>query len=112
LTDAATNYSVVVTGPGGSVTSPLFTLSVVTTSLAAKPIAVNAIPSIAPTIGIAVQDKNLLITWSTNFTGFKLVSSTNLTFWDSNLPLPAITDTNFVSTNSMDVPNKFFRLTK
>lgn len=67
-----------------------------------------------PVLTITPQHPNVLLSWSTNFTGYTLQFTTNLepAAWFTVSPLPGIIGTNYVVTNSISitVTNRFFRL--
>jgi uncharacterized delta-60 repeat protein len=55
---------------------------------------------------------NFVMSWPTNFPGFTLETSTNLTpnSWSTVSPAPALTGTNNVVTNAASGPTRFYRL--
>ena len=55
---------------------------------------------------------NFVLSWTTNFTGFTLETSTNLTTnsWVTVSPAPSLTGTNNVVTNAASGPTRFYRL--
>ena len=55
---------------------------------------------------------NVLLSWATNFTGFTLEASTNLTTnaWSVVSPAPAVSGTNNVVTNAVSGSTRFYRL--
>jgi hypothetical protein len=66
-----------------------------------------------PILGTAKQNSNIVLSWPTNFTGYALMSSTNLgaaAVWKTNLPLPVVLNGTNVVTNSMSGQRKFYRL--
>lgn len=66
-----------------------------------------------PQLTIApVSTSSVRLLWPTNPAGFNLEASTNLGnhVWSDILPAPVVLDTNNVVTNTMDTPQKFYRL--
>jgi glucose/arabinose dehydrogenase len=71
--------------------------------------------TVAPAPLLHVQrntDTNVVLSWGTNFTGFTLETSTNLSMgvWSVALPEPAADGTNFVVTNTVNGSHRFYRL--
>lgn len=68
--------------------------------------------SAAPVLTIIPSGTNVLLEWPTNATGYTLEFSTNLasTVWSTNLPAPAVVNTNEVVTNGISSTKRFFRL--
>jgi uncharacterized delta-60 repeat protein len=59
-----------------------------------------------------IANTNVVLSWLTNFTGFTLESNTNLTTtnWSVVSPSPSVSDTNYVVTNAISGPARFYRL--
>ena len=72
------------------------------------------LPSSLPQLAISRSSLNLILTWPTNFTGFTLQSTTNLSspVWITNLPAPAIVNGQFIVTNPISGTQQFFRLSQ
>jgi hypothetical protein len=67
----------------------------------------------SPALQISPTDNQLLVSWSTNATGFILQSSSNLgppAAWLPVSPLPVVAADQFVVTNTMVNGSQFFRL--
>ncbi len=95
---AAGTYNVVVTNIAGSITSSNATLTV-------------TVPP--PVLAVIRQGTNLVLFWSTNWTGFTLQSTTNLAgspVWVSNPPPPVVSSSNYVVTNAITEAQKLYRL--
>jgi transglutaminase-like putative cysteine protease len=73
---------------------------------------VQGVSSSQPTVAFRVHDTNLVFSWSTNFSGFSLESTTNLLVWARVPVLPAVSGMNYVVTNGMSTGFRFFRLIK
>jgi uncharacterized repeat protein (TIGR03803 family) len=82
-------------GTGGSGT--IFSISLLTPS---------------PQLTITPVGQNIILTWSTNATGFTLQSTTNLSspLWITNLPAEAIVDGQNAVTTPISATQQFFRL--
>ena len=67
------------------------------------------LPTLAPASSTGT---NLVFTWPTNYSGFTLESNTNLStaVWSPVVFTPVPVGTNYVVTNSVTGPQKFFRL--
>jgi len=66
-----------------------------------------------PQLTILPSGSNVVLTWPAGFTGFTLQSIPNLfaqAVWTTVSPAPVIINENFVVTNSISVPTKFYRL--
>jgi hypothetical protein len=66
-----------------------------------------------PELAITRSGSNVIVTWPTNFTGFTLLSSTNLgpsAVWITNTPAPGIVNTNYSVTNPASGARKFYGL--
>jgi fibronectin-binding autotransporter adhesin len=61
---------------------------------------------------LASSASNFVLSWPSNYLGFNLESSTNLTasVWTTVTPPAVLSGTNYVSTNSLTDPQRFFRL--
>jgi uncharacterized repeat protein (TIGR03803 family) len=71
--------------------------------------------ALAPTsLSIAAAGTNVVLTWPTNATGFTLEFATNLAspVWNTNLPAPAVVNTNNAVTNGISGTRKFYRLSQ
>jgi uncharacterized repeat protein (TIGR03803 family) len=69
----------------------------------------------APNLAVLRSGTNFIITWPTNFTGLKLLSTTNLaspTAWVTNMSVPAVINTNNVVTNIITGTGMFYRLSQ
>ncbi len=67
----------------------------------------------APQLAIIASGTNVILTWSANFTGFTLQSTTNLvspTVWTTVSPAPVIINGNNAVTNSISSTSTFYRL--
>ena len=67
----------------------------------------------APVLGIQRNAAtNIVLSWSTNFTGFTLEANTNLntSIWNVASPAPAVSGTNYVVTNTVSGSQRFYRL--
>jgi len=99
-TNAAADYTVVVTNNFGSVTSAVATLTI------------NLTP---PVLNFAAGGGNVVMSWSTNWPGFTLQSTTNMNLpgaWASNPPPPVVSGASFVVTNAISGEQRFYRLKK
>ena len=66
-----------------------------------------------PLLNIAAASSNLVFTWPSNAVGFALYSTTDLTppaTWTSNSVTPVLVGNQFVVTNPVSGPRKYFRL--
>jgi hypothetical protein len=66
-----------------------------------------------PELAITHSGNNVIVTWPTNFTGYTLLSSTNLgpsAVWITNTPTPGIVNTNYSVTNPASGARKFYGL--
>ena len=66
-----------------------------------------------PQLVITRSGTNVIVNWPTNFTGFTLLSTTNLatsTVWITNTPAPVVVSTNNTVTNGISDTQKFYRL--
>jgi uncharacterized repeat protein (TIGR03803 family) len=69
--------------------------------------------SLVPRIGIVRSGTNVVMTWTTNLTGFTMEFTTNLAptaDWVSNPAAPGILNGQYALTNSISGRQKFFRL--
>ncbi len=82
------------------------------------PVARNRIARLAtpqPLLNIQLRaNTNVVLSWATNFTGFTLEGSTNLTTtnWSIVLPTPSLSGTTNFVTNAVSLPARFYRLRK
>lgn len=69
---------------------------------------------IPPQLAMIPSAVNVVLTWSTNFTGFHLQSTTNLASpaWTTDLPAPVVVSGQFTVTNPISGTQQFFRLSK
>jgi hypothetical protein len=65
-----------------------------------------------PTLAFSVEGTNLMLSWSTNFSGFTLQTTTNLSVWTSLALPPSVSGTNYVYTYAITGGFSFFRLGK
>jgi hypothetical protein len=68
-----------------------------------------------PVLNVAVGAGNVVISWSTNWPGFTLQSTTNLNLpssWVSNPPPPLVSGGTYVVTNGTTGDEKYYRLKK
>jgi hypothetical protein len=65
-----------------------------------------------PTLGIARQNSNIILTWPTNAVGFILENATNLpaASWTTNSTSPSIVNGQNTVTNAISNATKFYRL--
>jgi len=66
-----------------------------------------------PELAIVQSGTNIILTWSTNATGFSLQSATNLVSpaaWSSVSPLPVVVNSRFTVTNRISDTQQFYRL--
>ena len=66
-----------------------------------------------PELAITRSGTNVVVTWPTNFTGYTLLSTTNLsapTVWITNTPSPVVVNTNYAVTNTTAGARKFYQL--
>jgi uncharacterized repeat protein (TIGR03803 family) len=78
-------------------------------SLVAPPQLIPPQLTITPAVG------NVILTWSTNFTGFSLQSTTNLispTLWSSVSPDPVVVNGQYTVTNPISGARQFYRLSQ
>jgi hypothetical protein len=71
----------------------------------------NSIPQLA----ISLSGKNVVVTWSTSFSGFTLKSATSLAppvAWSTVSPAPVIVNGYYAVTNLITLPPKFYRLSQ
>ncbi|HZL78481.1 MAG TPA: choice-of-anchor tandem repeat GloVer-containing protein [Candidatus Limnocylindrales bacterium] len=70
--------------------------------------------SAAPPLTLIRSATNVILTWPTNYTGFTLQSTTNLSLavWIINTPPPVVVNANNVVTNIISGNRKFYRLTQ
>ena len=71
----------------------------------------DALAGIAPVLDAGLSPDGLVLSWSTNATGFTPQSSANLVDW-SSLPAPEVSGDRYVVTNSITGPARFYRLVK
>jgi hypothetical protein len=81
-------------------------------TVAATGIYVQQVAPAQVVLAFNVEGKNLVLSWSTNLTGFELQSATNLPAWASVPLAPAVCGTNYVVTNAIAGGSSFFRLKK
>jgi len=81
-------------------------------TVAATGIYVQQVAPAQVVLAFNVEGKNLVLSWSTNLTGFELQSATNLRAWASVPLAPAVCGTNYVVTNAIAGGSSFFRLKK
>ena len=65
-----------------------------------------------PILLSTLSGTNIVISWSTNSTGFTLQSTTNFASWISNPPPPVVSGGSYVVTNPVAGGVKFYRLKK
>ena len=68
-----------------------------------------------PVLDVAVGAGNVVLSWSTNWPGFTLQSTTNLNLpssWVSNPPPPLVSGGTYVVTNGTTGDEKYYRLRK
>jgi uncharacterized repeat protein (TIGR03803 family) len=73
------------------------------------------IPAGPPELGISRSAANVIITWSTNITGFTLQSTTNLdspSFWSTVSPGPTVVNGQNTVTNPISGNQQFYRLSQ
>jgi uncharacterized repeat protein (TIGR03803 family) len=73
------------------------------------------VPTGPPELGISRSGANVIITWSTNITGFTLQSATNLdspSFWSTVSPLPTVVNGQYTVTNPIAGTQQFYRLSQ
>jgi uncharacterized delta-60 repeat protein len=65
-----------------------------------------------PRLSIQRAAANVVLSWATNFTGYRLESVTNLntTVWSLVSPAPTVSGTNNVVTNAVNNPARIYRL--
>jgi len=65
-----------------------------------------------PTLSIVVSGTNAILSWSTNFPGFTLLCTTNLSpaAWMTNSAAPAVINGNYTITNAISGVQQFYRL--
>jgi uncharacterized repeat protein (TIGR03803 family) len=70
--------------------------------------------SIPIELNLAVSGSNLVLSWPTNFTGFTLQSTTDLSsqVWTTNLPPPVVINGQNTVTNPISGTEQFFRLSQ
>jgi BspA type Leucine rich repeat region (6 copies) len=69
----------------------------------------------APELGILLSGTNVLVGWSTSYSGFTLQSTTNLSLpviWSTVSPPPFIVGTLYAVTNPIAGSKKFYRLSQ
>jgi len=69
----------------------------------------------SPVLNISTDGTNLVLYWTTNASGFSLLSTTDLSLpsaWVTNSELPVVLGANFVVTNAPDGVQRFYRLKK
>ena len=74
---------------------------------------VYRIQTTVPMLGIQRDsNRNVVLSWGTNLTGFTLEASTNLNtgVWNVASPSPAVRGTNYVVTNTVSGSQRFYRL--
>ncbi|MSU60275.1 MAG: hypothetical protein EXS35_19245 [Pedosphaera sp.] len=99
-TNATAAYTVVVTNNFGSTTSAVANLTV-------------SVPP--PMLNLVKSTTNLILSWSTNWPGYTLQSSTNLNLagaWVTNAPAAVVSGANYVATNGISGGQRFYRLKK
>jgi uncharacterized repeat protein (TIGR03803 family) len=72
-----------------------------------------SLPVNLPQLTITRAGENLILIWPTNFTGFALQSTTNLSpsaIWTTNLPAPVVINEQNTVTNPISGAQQFFRL--
>ena len=62
--------------------------------------------------GFVRSSNNLIVTWSTNTSGFALQSSTDLRTWTTVSNAPLMVNGTYAVTNSLSEPHRFFRLSR
>jgi hypothetical protein len=69
---------------------------------------------VPPQLTITPSAANVILTWPTNFTGFTIQSTTNLTspVWTTNLPAPVVVNGEYTVTNPISGTQQFFRLSQ
>jgi uncharacterized repeat protein (TIGR03803 family) len=73
------------------------------------------VPAAPPQLAITVTSGNVILTWSTNITGFILQSSTNLaspSIWAPVSPAPSIVNGQNTVTNQISGAQQFYRLSQ
>jgi hypothetical protein len=68
-----------------------------------------------PQLGILLSGKNVIVGWSTSYSGFTLQSTTNLSppvVWGTVSPAPSIVGTFYAVTNPIAGSKKFYRLSQ
>jgi uncharacterized repeat protein (TIGR03803 family) len=70
--------------------------------------------SLPPQLTLSTVSSNLVLTWPTNFTSFKLQSTTNLasSLWTTNLPAPTVLNGEYTVTNPISAAQQFYRLSQ
>jgi uncharacterized repeat protein (TIGR03803 family) len=70
--------------------------------------------SLRPELTITRAAPNVILSWATNFTGFTLQSTTNLSssVWTTNLPSPVVVNGQNTVTNPILATQRFFRLSQ
>jgi hypothetical protein len=66
-----------------------------------------------PTVSLIFSGANVVVTWTTNATGYILLSTTNLNSpggWITNAPAPVVINGQNTVTNLISGPHKFYRL--
>jgi len=73
-----------------------------------------SLPFTRPQLTISSAGPNAILSWSTNFTGFTLQSTTNLgsPVWSTNLPAPVVVNGQNTVTNPISGTQQFFRLSQ
>jgi uncharacterized repeat protein (TIGR03803 family) len=69
--------------------------------------------TLPPSLSIMLSGGNVILTWPTNATGYKLQSITNLVpsaAWNTVSPAPVVVNTNNAVTNAISGTQQFFRL--
>jgi hypothetical protein len=70
--------------------------------------------ALQPQLTITTIGPNRILSWSMNFTGFTLQSTTNLTspVWTTNLPAPVVGNALNTVTHPISGTQQFFRLSE
>jgi uncharacterized repeat protein (TIGR03803 family) len=68
--------------------------------------------SLPPQLTLTPAGPSLVLSWSTNFSGFSLQSTPDLTSaaWTTNFPAPVVVNGEYTVTNPISGPQQFFRL--
>jgi uncharacterized repeat protein (TIGR03803 family) len=73
------------------------------------------LPTPQPILNIAVAGSNVVLSWSTNASGYSLESATSLlppVTWNTNYPAPVLVGAQYTLTNPISGPRTFYRLIK